>query len=560
MRRWIRAALVALAATALLAGCVAIPTAGNVSRFSMRGGDEAPNFNFLARPPAKGDNQDRILAGFIQAGIDTQDRYAVARRYLTTDFAARWNPTASVTVTDGSRGSSTRIDGSTISLSVRASARVDASGAYSPTTDTTALLFSFVKQKGEWRISAAPDGTVLSPYNFSAVFQSYPLYFLDPTGAFLVPDLRWYPAGAAAQDRVVRGLLAGPAAWLGSGAVVSAFPRGTQLGSDGVLIRDGVATVDLSAQVLEQSGAARRRMAAQLQTTLQTITTLSAVRLSVRGVAVEVPTDGSMPSDDPQVGPAVLAFGSGRLGAVSGGGLDPVDPFTVKTAELDPGPATLDRSRSTLALRSSAGVWRVPASGSAELVDRRSRLVAPAIDPEGFVWSAQTVGVGSVLAIDPRSGAARAIGSTSTPSDGVLVSMRMSRDGTRIAFGVMTSDGPVLRLGAIQRDSALVPTGLGPLLTIPVTGGNLVDLAWIDQQSIAYLTRDASGTAVRSQQVGGQSASLGRPVDATQIVGGNAGVDGLRILTSEGGLLQQTGAGGWQATGTVRLDYLITQQ
>ncbi|MBI5161639.1 MAG: GerMN domain-containing protein [Micrococcales bacterium] len=559
MRR-IRAALVALLASALLAGCVAIPTGGAVSRFALRGGDDAPTFNFLARPPAEGDDQDEILAGFIQAGIDTQDRYAVARQYLTTDLAARWNPNSSVTVTDGTRSASTRVDGARISLTVRASARVDASGAYSTTSDTAVLPFSFVKQKGEWRISAAPDGTVLSPYNFSAVFAAFPLYFLDPTGAFLVPDLRWYPAGASAQDRVVRGLLAGPATWLGSGAVVSAFPRGTQLGSDGVDIRDGVATVDLSAQVLEESAAARRRMTAQLQTTLQSITTLSAVRLAVRGVAIEVPADSSMPTDDPQVGTEVIAFGQGGLGTVSGQSLAPLPPFTAKTAELPAGPATLDRSRSTLALRSSQGVWRIPAAGQAELVDRRSALIAPAIDPEGFVWTAQTSGVGTVAAIDPRGGVVRPIGSASTPSGGVLVSMRMSRDGTRIAFGVITADGPVLQLGAIQRDSSLVPTGLGPFLTIPVTGGTLVDVAWIDPQSVAYLVRDASGTTVRSQQVGGQSASLGRPVDAAQIVGGNAGVDGLRILTSEGGLLQQTGAGGWQTTGTGSLSWLVTQQ
>lgn len=562
MIRRIRTLLVALVATALLAGCVAIPTSGGVSQYALRGSEDAPNFNFLARPPVKGADQDEILAGFIQAGIDVQDRYAVAREFLTTDMAAKWNPSSSVLVTDGTRNTSSRVDENTVSLSVQAFARVDATGQYTAQSGTRILPFGFARERGEWRISSAPGGTVLSPYNFSSIFTYFPLYFLDPSGAFLVPDLRWYPAGSSAPDRVVRGLLAGPSAWLGSGAVVSAFPKGTQLGSDGVRISEGVATVDLSAQVLDESATARRRMSAQLQAALDpSVATLSGVLLTVRGVPVDVPagTDDSTPTADPQVGASTIAFGASGLGTVSTGALRPLDPLTAKVAELAPGPATLDRARTTLVLGSAQGVWRVPASGAAVLVDRRGGLIAPSIDPEGFVWTVQSSGTGTLAAFDPRGQTAHAVPSSS-PLIGAVTAMRVSRDGARIVFGVLTADGPTLVIAAIQRDSSLVPTGLGPSISIPVTGGDLVDLAWMDPLTVAYLTRDSSGTSVRRQQVGGQSASLGRPSDAAQIVGGNDQADGLRVLTVDGQLLQQTGAGGWQTTGAPKLTYLVTQQ
>lgn len=560
MRR-MRLLLSGLAAIALLVGCVAIPTSGAVSRYSLRGTDEVPRFNFLARPPVTGASQDDILAGFIQAGIDTQNRYAVAKQYLTTEMAARWNPVSSVLVTDGSRNLSSRVDENAVTLTVQASARVDASGRYTTDQGAASLSFSFAKQRGQWRISSAPDGTVLSPYNFFAVFAAYPLYFLDPTGAFLVPDLRWYPADPTAAARVVRGLLAGPAAWLGTGAVVSAFPRGTQLGTDGVTIAGNVATVDLSPQVLGESPTGRRRMATQLQSTLASIATLSSVRLTVRGVAVDVSAsaDGSSPTADPQVGASTIAFGASALGQVSGSGLRPL-PLSARAAGIAPGPAVLDRGQTTLVIRTAQGVERVPVSGAVALIDTRPALVAPSIDPEGFVWSAQSSGIGTLLAIDPKGGAAHPIASPSPSSAGTLVAMRVSRDGSRIAFGVLTEDGPVIQVAAIQRDSSLVPTALGPLETIPAVGGNLVDLAWMDPVSIAYISRDVSGTSVRAQQVGGRVTTLGRPADAAQIVGGNAGADGLRVLTTDGRLLQQTGAGGWQSTGTETLTFLVTQQ
>lgn len=561
MRRRGAIAAVALLVPALLAGCVAIPTSGPLSQHELRGVEDQP-VNFLAPGPEKGDSQEEILDGFIRAGIDTRDRYATARSFLTGDLAGKWNPSASVLVTDGSQNRIERVGATSATLGVRAAAKVDAIGVYSGTAEPaeTVFSFSFRRVRGQWRISAAPDGTVLSPYNFSLVFGPYPLYFVDPTRAFLVPDLRWFPRGETAPDRIVRALLSGPAPWLGSGVVLSAFSKDTQLGSDGVSISGGTATVDLSSEVLEQDAATRRRMTAQLRASLDEVGPITSVQVTARGFPVEVPPagDAASPVFAPQVGSVPLAATATTLGTVSASGIRPFDPFSARVLPLGPRAAVLDRSRTAMAVLTASGVWRVDETGDPVLVDGRSAQIAPSIDPEGLVWTAQSSGLTSLQATDER-GQVHDV-ATSSPSSGALLAFRISRDGARIAAVVAAPTGPVVMVGAIQRDATLAPTGIGPMLEIPVDGESVVDLAWSDPVTLALLVRKDGEVLVRSQQVGGRSSDLGRAADATQIIGGNGGADGLRVLTADGRLLQQTGAGGWQATGVGGLRLLVIEQ
>jgi len=83
------------------------------------------------------------------------------------------------------------------------------------------LSFSFEEQGGEWRISEAADGIVLSQTSFALAFREQALYFFDPTYRFLVPDVRWFPFRQTIPARIVRALLAGPTSWLQGGVVRS---------------------------------------------------------------------------------------------------------------------------------------------------------------------------------------------------------------------------------------------------------------------------------------------------------------------------------------------------
>jgi hypothetical protein len=558
MRRAIAGLLASLVAVAL-AGCVTIPTSGAVDAHEVKGDTVDSGVTFLPAKPVKGASQEDILAGFIAAGTGTTNRFEVARDFLTTKLAASWNPNGSVIVTDATRNTTTRTGPQSMTLTVQGTARVDATGLYSGLAQSTpvSLDYRFEKVRGQWRISQAPDGIVLTPTSFSTIFGAYPLYFFDASGDYLVPDLRWFPSGSTTPDRIVRSLIAGPSTWL-QGAVTSAFPKGEQLGTDGVTTDAGTATVDLSDDVLSQGDTVKSRMLAQLTSSLSAVSVLR-VQLTAKGFPVSTPAPASA-DDDPQVGTVPVAVRDGQVGPLGSTGVHALAGFGTALAALDPVSATLDRTgQSTLVVLGSKGVSRVGSTGSATLLDQRTGLLRPTIDPEGDIWSMST-DPASLLVYDTKN-APHSVASTSAVEPGTVVrSMLVSRDGARLVLAVTTPEGPALRVAAVQRDAALVPTGLGPWLSIPLPDGvEVLDAAWVDPVTVGLLVQDEDSVVVYTQQLAGRSVKLGTPVSGKQLVGGNGGADALRVLSGEGGVLQQSNAGGWQGGGPT-VSFLVPQQ
>ena len=143
-----------------------------------------------------------------------------------------------------------RVDDDTLSITLNVSAEVDGHGSYLSSASTQTLLYDFVVVDGEFRISSAAPGTVLTANGFAAAFDEYPLYFFDLSFGYLVPDLRWFPTTKAVANRIVGELLAGPAVWLQANVLVSAFPAGIE--GSGVLNAPRV-DVTLGAEVRTES-------------------------------------------------------------------------------------------------------------------------------------------------------------------------------------------------------------------------------------------------------------------------------------------------------------------
>ncbi|HEY9425203.1 MAG TPA: hypothetical protein VIP54_10430, partial [Microterricola sp.] len=179
----------------ILSGCAGIPSSGPVHAGQAVESEASPEFDFLARSPQPGATQEEILLGFVEAAASPQDRYAVAREFLTTEFSTEWDPDASALIDSGIQRSPQTLNANAMTLTVSALADVGVSGEYmqreSPTTQV--LGYEFAQVEGEWRISRAPQGILVDQPTFSLVFGSYPLYFFDPTFSYLVPDLRWFP-------------------------------------------------------------------------------------------------------------------------------------------------------------------------------------------------------------------------------------------------------------------------------------------------------------------------------------------------------------------------------
>ena len=113
------------------------------------------------------------------------------------------------------------------------------------------------------------------------MFSPYNLYFYDPTYTYAVPDVRWFANRQGISAAIVAAMLEGPAPYL-AGAVISAFPEGSQLVRRAVPIESGAASVDLSAEVLTGTTFLRRQqMQQQLELTLGGFIRISTVRMTV---------------------------------------------------------------------------------------------------------------------------------------------------------------------------------------------------------------------------------------------------------------------------------------
>lgn len=553
----------ALTAAVLLAGCVGIPMSGSVVAGGEINEDVDLPVGFAPEGPREGATQQEILLDFIQAATSPQNDYFVARSFLAEDIRAKWNPDARVTIRS-SGSAPTTVSESELDYTVTTSARIDEDGRYFEDDELSSqtLEFGFVKQDGEWRISQVEDGVVLSEDNFDVVFSSNALYFFDPSYTYLVPDVRWFPNSSRIADRISAALVKGQADWLAQGVLVSEFPSGTTLGAEGVSVSAGVATVDLSGEARDASNAQRVRMKQQLVASLADVRTVSRVVITVSGVPLPVNDSGATrPDTQPSVDPNPLARIEDAFGFVSGTTVEPLKQTQLAdgVVQINARAAVLGRGGATIAARAGNGVYIIRASGDAPVrVDTRSGLTDPAIDGLGFVWSAQAKSTSTITTYS-LNGTEHPLDTSALPSqDARIVSMDISRDGSRILLYLSVNGAPRLIVAGIIRTEDNVPDRLGEFVELPIDNLTPIDATWVSGSVVATLSRSGADAIVTSVDIGGPSTVLGRVAGGTTIAGGNGGTDGIRVLTSDGALFKPRG-NGWQQTG-INASFLATQQ
>ncbi|MEO7720567.1 MAG: LpqB family beta-propeller domain-containing protein [Pseudolysinimonas sp.] len=551
-RRAALSAVVALAVAVVLAGCANIPFSGDVSKLTVPQGGAGAEPITLPDHPVKGASQQDILEGFIKAGRGPQLNYSVAREFLTDGFRNKWNPNAGALISSSPILPAT-VGDNELQIAVSVSAEVDATGQYTTYVDAPSkpLQFHFQKDsKGEWRISSAPDGTVLTPNRFASFFHSYDLYFFDPTFQYLVPDRRWFADGTQRPSRIVKGLLAGPPDWL-KGVVFSAFPSGTEL-TGAPQIESSRATVDLTSDVSSESAAGRRRMTQQLTQSLLPVAPASA-SITVGGFPLTV-SDGPEPEHLETVLPDPIGFQKGQFGTLVGSSVRPLPGIGPAIDKLALVGAAVGHDRDQVAALTSGGVSIVRGTSASVLLDNRKGLAVPSLDPEGFVWSVPVDKPGAIIAYD--------VGSKPHPVafsfDGQVISMAVSRDGTRLLMAARTSSGPKLFVAGIIRDKDLVPTSLGPPNYLAIGGNPILGASWASSGSVVALTKESDGTVVDTYDLGGQKQRLGSLNAGVAVVGGN-GPFGIRVLDSSGSVFSLSGSLGWQDTG-LNASFLASQQ
>ena len=555
IRRLLAPAAATIAAALLLAGCGGLPTTGGVTAGSQVNDDVVLDIGFAPQGPVPGAPPVEIMQDFILAATNPQNDYAIARQFLSSSFSAEWDPDEVVLIRSGS-ASTTIVSETAIDYAFPTTASVGRNGRYLEVADaeTARQSFAFVEEDGQWRISSAPSGIVLTADSFTRVFTQRALYFFDPSYQYLVPDLRWFANRPGVNVRVTASLLEGPASWLGQGVLISEFPEGTTLGDDLVGIDSGIASVDLSEQARETTALQRDRMRQQLSASLGNV---ASVVMSINGAPLQVP-DGTTAAavTNPTVEPLLLVGRDSEFGFVSGNEITPISGLTRAVTSVDAREVTLARGKSAAAVLGSGGVFVVRSgTQSPLLVDARAGLVAPSVDASGFIWSVPKSRASAIITFDLDGGAHPV--STGLPADASMVSLDVSRDGTRVVMYLSTPSGPQLVVAGIIRQD-FVPTALGELLFLPIGQGAPVDATWVDDHTIATLTDVAGSTSVTSYVIGGPQSDLGTLSVGRSIAGGNGGIDGVRVLGLDGAVYRSRGAG-WQETGIIA-DFVGTQQ
>ena len=533
--------LVAIALLLALTGCATLPISGPVRI----GPDLTPNtdvesFYYSPSGPIEGASKAEILSGFLAAGTGPQNDYAVAREYLSESIRASWNPNLEVLVQRQS-AKVTIGDDDTAELEVDVSAQIDSDGRYEtkPQGTSRILNYTFVREGNQWRLSSAPDTTVLIRPVFEVVFRDYSIYFVDRQKRSLVPELRWFPATAATGTKLVNALLKGPSSWLRP-AVISAIPNGTRLSIDAVTVENGVALVDLTARALVASLADRSLLKAQLDATLSQLQNVQSVAISIERSSQEI--------TDPTA--ALRAEGSRALVVLGDQGLEAV--VSAETDFLNSGadffelnPTTnisITKQSSWLAALTPAGVIKtssIDPGVAALLVDSRTGIVGIEFDRQDYLWSLGRARGSDVFATFTNGDRTRVQAPWLTGE--AVRGFSISPEGSRIAILVAGAQKNRVLVSAIVRDLSGTPIELAPPIEIGSEIGAPSHLSWVGPTTVAVVNSTPDFTNAVLVSIGGTS----RPITAlpnTKAIVAAGPSSQLYLLSTAGELYRFSGS------------------
>lgn len=530
LRAWVMAVVVLLA----LAGCAAIPTGGPVGKSDpLSPRNNSVNVNFQQFAPVEGASPESIIRGFIEAGTGLSDDFQVARQFLAPGLAQSWSPAQRTLVYRDTFGIVPGSGADNFVLTFDTVSTVDSTGVLTPQKESTSqsLEMKLVQVDGQWRISSAPDGLVLTEATFQALYSPFSLYFYDTTFTYGVPDVRWLASRSArTPTAIVQAMLAGPAPYL-QGAVVSAFPSGITLERDSVPVNNGLAKVGLTAQpLLDTSVKQRQQMHAQLLVTLQkALSTVIEVQFTAdeREVDMGGPVDAITPmSIDNSVSPTQVALVEQELVAFDGRATAPI-PGMPSVASLDPQVPAISYDGQRFAFRSGVGnqIYSVEPGQQPVVALAGVAMTPPSFAPNGWLWSAAGDGSGMVLAIKPDDGG--------QPGNPVILTVpwlvgqsvttfRVSRDGARALVVSAASGVSRVSITGIFKAGDL-PKELTEPLAMNHTGAPTLGV-WTGESSVAVMAPS------ESQPVGIEILDLARPSSQLD------GLPGLEWLSAGSGM------------------------
>lgn len=533
-----------------LAGCVSIPTSGPIATGSPAPVNQDPPVP-LAALPQRDDTPEGIVSGFFSAArAGVFDDFDVAREFLTRTAESGWDPWERLLVAAGEPELS--LDGDTVVAVVELAGSVDRAGVFEEAPPGSEVTLSFGMERdaaNQWRIADLPSGIVIRDSAFTASFSAVPVYFATGDWQVAVPELRWLPKQTLTRE-TVRALFAGPSPWLADGVATAAPALGAPVEVDDQGA-EGLVTIALPAEAFQESWAEGRRghLYAQLDATLlsgRLRGVVSSFALTVAGQNGPQPftlqPDDEVPSleIDPQPRSGPFAIVDGAVAEVGGEAPEPVADLAPLTTLAAPNhPAVSADETVWVVLDGTTDLVLLTAeSGEPETIHRGTDLLPPSVDRYGWVWTGERDSDGALVAIGPDG--------TEVPVDAPLLtdrqvrSMRVSRDGARIAVASEDADGrTTIHVASIVRagDESGEPRALGDgALTVGASLTSVTELAWSTEQTLAVL-----GVSARSEQqalhqvtVGGQTTLLQVVAEGTVGLAAARGSEGVYVVDADG--------------------------
>lgn len=471
--------IVALIALPLLTGCLGdVPTTGSINYGLENSAKEDQNFvRTLVAPPVPGADPVGIVRGFLTAVASGEPDYATAKLFLTSTAAQQWNPVGEQRVM-ADRSQVWEYD------SVRSPGLVTMSGAMTGTLNPYGEFrvesgqreerFRLQLVDQEWRISSLPQGITITKSDLDRTYRQVLLYFPDQLKRHLIPISLYVPIRPGLPTSLVRALLVGPVGWLAP-SLTTAFPKGSALAADSVVITSGQARVELNAAAATASSSDRSLMAAQLTSTLRQIQEFRQLNLLAGGAQlVTRPGNTAQLSLSQVVADANLYFNTER------------NLFSISTTSQDAQPTgfvtsipdytdrfsspVLNAGRNTILAKDPGGLLAAGnvsrANDGLQITDLSTVLKSPTplstpqfdlsdnywIASNGSRWSLWTgrgTGIPKKVAIAPLAG---------------VESFAIARDGVRLLVSIRS--GGVSRVWAyrIVRTRDVVKAERGPLV------------------------------------------------------------------------------------------------
>jgi lipoprotein LpqB-like beta-propeller protein/sporulation and spore germination protein len=491
-----RAALAALLAGGLLAGCSTVPSSSPTVQITQMA--EAPDgpVGIEPVPPESGAAPEEVVAGFIDASASVARNHPVARQFLTEEAAQTWSDSEGVTIISAAY-SAVPTQRGVVELSAELVGTVDSRGVFA-VGDGARITRSFTltDASGEWRIADPEDGLLLLLPDFQRTYDQVDAFFLDPTGTRLVPDPRFLVSGESQPNALVERLIAGPSPTTAAGVtnpLADARLR-TTVNSDGQ-----TATVDLTG-LEEASDATLENLSGQLVWSLEQLGARS-VRVLREGQPLGLPDVPAVQSVDDWAGLDPDASPVEAVGHyLDGGALR-----RASDGQPAPGPAgegayglssaAVSADERTGALGLTAGV--TTASGTPTLVaGPYGGELAPVLTGSSFteptaagtrpeIW---TVRDGTEVVRLPSGGKAQTVSAPTLAGLGRATFLQLSPDGVRAAVVVETPQGTRLFMGTVVRADDAVT--VRDLRSVAPSLRQVVDVAWRNAGVLMVLAGD----------------------------------------------------------------------